>query len=51
MIQINRADILREVLKKKNEIINWSKKLISFPSENRPPNGFEAEAQKFLKKE
>jgi len=51
VIQINRADIFKEVLKRKNEIINWSKKLISFPSENRPPNGFEAEAQEFLKME
>ncbi len=50
-MQANRADISREVLKRKNEIINWLKKLISFSSENRPPNGFEAQAQEFLKKE
>jgi len=51
VMQSNRADISREVLKRKNEIITWSKKLISFPSENRPPDGFEGEAQEFLKKE
>jgi len=35
----------------KDEMLEWTKSLIRFPSENRPPSGFEWEAQKFIKSE
>jgi len=34
-----------------DEILEWTKTLIRFASENRPPTGFEAEAQEFLAEE
>jgi acetylornithine deacetylase len=40
--------IRHAVTAKKGEILEWTKTLIRFPSENRPPKGFEAEAQEFL---
>ncbi|MGM0368115.1 MAG: M20 family metallopeptidase, partial [Actinomycetota bacterium] len=43
--------ILKEVDKRRDEIIAWTKKLITYPSENRPPNGFEADLQKFIERE
>ncbi len=48
---ITRSRILKEVSSKKEEIIEWAKTLIGFPSENRPPDGDEGEAQQFLKQE
>ena len=41
-------DIRREVERRKSEIIEWAKTLISFPSENRPPDGNEGEVQNFI---
>lgn len=40
-----------EVDRRKDEIIAWTKTLIEFPSENRPPDGNEAEAQDFFRNE
>jgi acetylornithine deacetylase len=43
------TEIIREaVTVRREEIIQWTKSLIHFASENRPPRGFEAEAQAFL---
>ncbi len=47
----SRIQILKEIDKRKDEIIAWTKKLIEFPTENRPPCGFEGKAQQFLKNE
>jgi acetylornithine deacetylase len=41
-------DIRREVQAREGEIVDWAKELISFPSENRPPNGSEGEVQTFI---
>ena len=43
--------IKKAVSDREDEILEWTKKLISFPSENRPPDGAEAEAQEFLGRE
>jgi acetylornithine deacetylase len=46
------AEALRaEVEKRKSEIIEWTKRLVRFPSENRPPGGNEKEAQSFVVEE
>src|SRR3989304_5215730 len=46
------AGIIRgEVNKRADEIIEWAKALIRFPSENRPPDGNEGPAQKFIETE
>jgi acetylornithine deacetylase len=46
------AGIIRgEVNKRADEIIEWAKALIRFPSENRPPDGNEGPAQKFIEAE
>ncbi|MGM0365851.1 MAG: M20 family metallopeptidase [Actinomycetota bacterium] len=50
-MKIKTADILKEVSSRKDEIIRWAQKLISFPTENKPPDGFEGQAQQFLAKE
>ncbi len=43
------ADKLRAAVKARaNEIIEWTKSLMRFPSENRPPDGTEADAQEFI---
>ena len=42
------SDIRKIVLNKKDEIIEWLKVLISFPSENKPPHGYEKSAQDFI---
>jgi acetylornithine deacetylase len=39
------------VRSRRNEIIEWAQTLIRFPSENRPPRGFEGEAQAFIAEE
>jgi acetylornithine deacetylase len=41
-------DIRREVDRRKGEILDWAKELISFDSENRPPDGNEGEVQTFI---
>jgi acetylornithine deacetylase len=40
--------ILAEVRKRKDEIIDWLRELVRFPSENRPPDGEEGPAQAFI---
>ena len=43
------ADMIRAAVKARaDEIIAWTKVLISFPSENRPPDGTEEAAQRFI---
>jgi acetylornithine deacetylase len=45
-------DVIRsEIRRRAEEIVEWTKTLIRFPSENRPPDGAEAEAQKFIEAE
>ncbi|MDD3520973.1 MAG: M20/M25/M40 family metallo-hydrolase [Actinomycetota bacterium] len=43
--------VSNQIEKRKKEIEEWLKKLISIPSENRYPEGFEAQAQNFIKDE
>lgn len=45
---INPEAIRRAVAARREDIVAWARTLIGFPSENRPPRGFEAEAQEFL---
>ena len=46
------AEAIRKAIEaRQDEILEWTKTLIRFPSENRPPEGFEAEAQEFLARE
>jgi len=43
---------IREVIKRRrDDILEWLKSLLRFPSENRPPDGQEAEAQAFIREE
>ena len=43
------ADQIRAAVKARaDEIIAWTKALIRFPSENRPPDGAEEAAQRFI---
>lgn len=51
MIEITPETIQEEILKRKDEIVEWIKSLVRFPSENRFPFGNEWEAQKFIEKE
>jgi len=51
MRTIDSSTIAEEVKKNSENILNWLKKLISFPSENRPPEGFEKETQEFIAEE
>lgn len=44
----SQARIARAVEQRREQILEWTKQLISFPSENRPPGGAEADAQRFL---
>lgn len=45
-------ETIREAVSSRtDEIIEWLKTLVRFPSENRPPRGREAEAQKFIENE
>ncbi len=50
-MHIKRADILKQVQSRKDEILQWTKKLIACPTENKPPDGYEAQGQQFLRKE
>ena len=43
--------IHRLVEQHKEDIIEWTKRFVRFPSENRPPTGEEAEAQEFIRAE
>jgi acetylornithine deacetylase len=46
------ADAIRGAVgSRADEILEWTKTLIRFPSENRPPTGGEAEIQEFLAEE
>ena len=45
------SDIKKSIKSRENEILEWVRKLMSFPSENKPPKGYESEAQKFIMKE
>ncbi len=51
MIKEDSKNIKLLIKDRKNEIDAWLKKLISFPSENRYPDGFEADAQNFIENE
>jgi hypothetical protein len=48
MSRIDRNTISAAVEKHKDDIIAWTESLIRFASENRPPKGFEGEAQEFF---
>jgi len=42
-------DTIRQALnRRRSDILEWTKKLIAFPSENRPPGGNEGPAQEFI---
>jgi acetylornithine deacetylase len=48
----DKAKVIREAVNsRKEEILEWAKSLIRFKSENRPPDGSEGEAQKFIEME
>lgn len=51
MKNINCEIVRNAVQRRADEIIEWTKTLIGFPSENRPPDGNEAAAQKFIEDE
>ena len=51
MKSINPETIRDAVQSRADDIIEWTKALIRFPSENRPPNGNEAAVQKFIEDE
>jgi acetylornithine deacetylase len=51
MSEINREAIIAAVESHKADIVEWTKTLIRFASENRPPVGSEGEAQEFLASE
>jgi acetylornithine deacetylase len=44
----DRAAVGRAIERRKSEILDWTMKLMRFPSENRPPTGAEGDAQDFL---
>ena len=44
----DRAAVRQAIETRRAEILNWTMKLMRFPSENRPPSGTEGEAQEFL---
>ncbi len=44
-------DIHDHVEKRKPEIVSWLKEFIRYPSENKPPDGYEKDAQDFLEQE
>jgi len=48
---LSRKDIEKEVKAREDEVIEWLKELVRFPSENRFPDGDEADAQKFVEKQ
>jgi acetylornithine deacetylase len=51
MREITAEAIRAEVEKRKPEIVEWTKNLVRFPSENRPPRGNEREAQSFVREQ
>jgi acetylornithine deacetylase len=51
MRQIDKDLIKREVEKNRDEIVEWTKRLIGIQSENRPPFGYEKGVQEFLRDE
>lgn len=51
MSSINPQVIQKTVSRYSSEIIEWTKKLIRFPSENCYPDGYEGEAQQFIEEE
>jgi len=51
MREITQEALRMEIGKRKQDIIEWTKKLVRFPSENRPPDGNEKEAQAFVDEE
>lgn len=51
MSLITPGDIRNAVKERRDDILEWLKAFIRFPSENRPPDGFEGEAQKFIEEE
>ena len=48
MSSIDPEIIRQAVVDRQDDIVEWTKSLIRFPSENRPPKGFEADAQDFI---
>ena len=44
----DRERIHTAVERRKDDILAWTKTIIGYPSENRPPSGSEAEVQRFL---
>lgn len=51
MKELNKQTIKLQINNRRDEILEWLKKLITFPSENRYPDGFEGEAQNFIESE
>jgi len=51
MMEITPECIREAVHRKREEILSWLESLVRFPSENRPPEGNEAEAQQFIGEE
>ena len=51
MSSISPEVIRQAVADRQDDIVQWTKNVIHFASENRPPHGFEAEAQEFLAEE
>ena len=51
MKQLTPTTIRKEIEKRQDQILEWTKTLIRFQSENRPPEGMESKAQAFIKKE
>jgi len=49
--ELNKYTIKLQIDKRRDEVLEWLKKLIAFPSENRYPDGFEGEAQNFIESE
>ncbi len=45
---VTSEEIKKYVEKNRKEIIDWLKSIVSFPSENRPPVGYEGELQKYI---
>ncbi len=50
MTDIDSTTIKAEIRKRQDDIFNWLKQFIEFPSENRFPDGQEREAQIFIRK-
>jgi acetylornithine deacetylase len=51
MRPIDSERIRRAVSQRREQILEWTQRLIRFPTENRPPRGFEAEGQEYLAEE